>query len=297
MIVNSNTLNGLRTTFTSLYTTALTMAQPQWSKLAMKVPSSNASNTYGWLGTSQQIREWIGDRVIQNLSEYDYTIKNKKFESTVGVQRDNIEDDNLGVYKPLVEQMGFNTAMFPDEMIFDLMLNGFTQKGYDGQNFFDTDHPGVDKDGNVISVSNSGGGAGNPWFLLDMSKPIKPFIFQERRPFAFKSFDDPNDKHVFMNDEFVYGVDGRMNVGYGLWQLAFGSKQTLDATAFEAAKKSMQLLTAENGKPLRIKPTVLVVGPSNEGAANEIVKKERLANGETNINLNTVEILVVPELG
>ena len=44
------------------------------------------------------MREWIGDREIQNLSASDYTIKNKDYELTVGVDRNDIEDDTLGIY-------------------------------------------------------------------------------------------------------------------------------------------------------------------------------------------------------
>ena len=35
-----------------------------------------------------------------------YEIENNPFESTVNVPRDDIEDDEYGVYGPLMEQMG-----------------------------------------------------------------------------------------------------------------------------------------------------------------------------------------------
>lgn len=47
------------------------------------------------------MREWIGEREVQALAAYDYLIKNKKFEMTIGVPRDDIEDDKYGVYTPL----------------------------------------------------------------------------------------------------------------------------------------------------------------------------------------------------
>lgn len=48
---------------------------------------------YAWLGDIPGMREWIGDREVQNLTASDYTIKNKDFELTVGVDRNAIEDD------------------------------------------------------------------------------------------------------------------------------------------------------------------------------------------------------------
>lgn len=31
------------------------------------------------------------------------------------------------------------------------------------------------------------------------------------------------DENVFMNNQFIYGADGRSNAGYGFWQMAYGS--------------------------------------------------------------------------
>jgi phage major head subunit gpT-like protein len=61
----------------------------------------------------------------------------------------------------------------------------------------------------------------NDWFLLSLDQPVKPFIFQNRRPPQFTALDNPTDENVFMRRRFLYGVDARYNVGYGLWQLAY----------------------------------------------------------------------------
>lgn len=61
------------------------------------------------------------------------------------------------------------------------------------------------------------------WFLLCTKRPVKPFIFQNRRKPQIIARDSPNDDNVFLKKEYIYGVDSRCNAGYGLWQLAFGS--------------------------------------------------------------------------
>ena len=43
-------------------------------------------------------------------------------------------------------------------------------------------------------------------------------------------------------------------MGYGLWQLAYASKQALDLQAYADARASMQSQKADNGKPLVIPP-------------------------------------------
>ena len=122
-------------------------------------------------------------------------------------------------------------------------------------------------------------GAGPAWFLLDTSRALKPLIYQERRPYRLVSKDRPEDDNVFNNKEFVYGVDGRSNAGFGLWQLAFGSKAELTPANYEAARAAMMAFKGDEGRPLNIRPDVLVAPPSLEGAAM------RLLNNGTRVEI------------
>ncbi len=295
MIINRPNLESVRAGFQSVYDSAFSAAQPQWNRVAMEVNSTSSKEEYGWLGSSTSFRKWVGERVLQNLKEHGFTIRNEAFENTVPVSRDAIEDDTIGIYKPMLEMLGQDAAMHPDELVFTLLKNSFTGLCYDGQYFIDTDHPVVGENGAIVSVSNSGGGSGLPWFLLDTRKPIKPLIFQKRRAYEFVAKDDPKDDNVFERREFVYGVDSRVNAGYGLWQLAYGSKQTLDATNYGLGRTSMQSIRGDNGRPLNIMPNLLVVGPANETAARTLLSAEQI-NGTTNIHRNTAELLVCPWL-
>lgn len=77
-------------------------------------------------------------------------------------------------------EMGQATRRHPEELIFGLLASGFAANCYDGQFFFDTDHPVSDADGNTVSLSNFQGGAGSAWYLLDTSREVRPIIWQER---------------------------------------------------------------------------------------------------------------------
>jgi len=291
MIINQGNLTNLYTGFKAAFGEGFRSSVPTWDKVATPVPSSTKQETYSWLGQFPRLREWLGDRQIKNLSQSTYAILNKKFESTISVKRDDIEDDQFGVYSPLFKEMGYAAATHPDELVYGLMLAGFTSLCYDGQYFFDVDHPvgsGV--------VSNFGGGAGTPWFLLDTSRALKPVIFQKRREYALKSLVNPEDPNVFLRDEYVYGVDARCNVGYGFWQMAYASKNTLDAAGFNAAYAALLAQKTDDGRPLGIRPTLLVVPPSLRDNANTVIKAERSANGATNTNQNAVDILICPWL-
>lgn len=140
MIITSQTIRGIYVGFNTLFNKAFGEAKPLYTRVASVTPSSTESENYTWLGDIPGMREWIGDREIQNLTGSDYTIKNKPFELTIGVDRDKIEDDKIGLYNVNVQMMGQSAAMHPDDLVFELLKNGFVEKCYDGKPFFATDH-------------------------------------------------------------------------------------------------------------------------------------------------------------
>lgn len=298
MEITGATLATLGVGFKTNYQAGFDEVGPSWQKIAEEIGSTTASNEYGWLGEWPSLRPWIGDRLVKALSGHSYTIKNKEFESTVGVRKPHIEDDNLGVYSARFKAMGRASARWPDELVWPALPAGFNAACYDGQSFFDTDHPvGDPAEGNVKTVSNMQGGAGDPWFLLDTSQALMPIILQMRKKPVFNQMTDPNSsERVFMKNEFIYGVDARANVGYGFWQMAFASKAELNEDNFKAAYEAMTSLENDQGGKLAIKPTLLVVGSSNQWKAAELLEQTRKANGEDNILKGKVDGFVSPYL-
>ncbi|PIE72287.1 MAG: hypothetical protein CSA20_08465 [Deltaproteobacteria bacterium] len=296
MILNSGNLAVLFRAFNTAFQSGFSGVDSQWGQVATMVPSTTGTEDYGWLGNIPGMREWIGDRMIHNLGQHDYSIKNRKFELTVGVPSEKVDDDQYGVYKPMFEMLGNAAATHPDELVFALLAAGFTTVCYDGQYFFDTDHPVIDENGETKSVTNVQGGSGNPWFLLDTRRPLKPLILQMRKKPQLVKKDDPKDDNVFTKGELIYGVDDRKNVGFGFWQMAFGSRAALSAANFEANYDAMASVKGDHGKPLGVKPSLLVVGPSNASAGRKIVEAQLINGGDSNINFKRVELLEVPWL-
>ena len=151
MIVNQANLHGLTISYSTAFNKSFDAVKPNYQNVATVVPSSTGEQDYKWLGQIPDMREWIGEREIQSLAAYDYSIKNKKFETTIGVPRDAIEDDKYGVYAPLFSNMGESAALHPDKLVFGAMMNGFTALCYDGKPFFAEDHQVGD-----VTYSNKG---------------------------------------------------------------------------------------------------------------------------------------------
>lgn len=129
---------GLLTAFFEGYNAATPMAD----KIAMRVPSSARSEDYSWLGQLPRLRKMNGERIPNKLKDYGFTLVNEEFESSIEVKRADIKDDQTGKYNPLVRAIGESAKRYPDEVIFGTLLpGGFSTLCYDGQYFFDNDHP------------------------------------------------------------------------------------------------------------------------------------------------------------
>jgi len=59
------------------------------------------------------------------------------------------------------------------------------------------------------------------WCLHATDRPVKPYIFQLRQEATFTSLNKPTDGNVFSDKTFLFGGDGRMVAGYGIWQFSF----------------------------------------------------------------------------
>lgn len=296
MIVNPQVLELAFKGFKTVVSDAMMQAPAFAKEIAMTVPSVSRDETYGWLGSFPAMREWLGQRNVQNLVANGFTIQNRKFESTLEITRDDIADDRLGIFKPMFAEMGQASVRHPEELVFGLLASGFATPCYDGQFFFDTDHPVTAADGSILTVSNSGGGAGTAWYLLDTSRSVRPIIWQEREKYEFQQLTQDGSEYVFMHDRYLYGIRARVNAGFGLWQLAYGSKQPLTASSYAAARAAMMGFTADGGRKLGVTPNVLVVPPALEEAGLNILNTEYGAAGASNPWKGTAKLIVTPYL-
>ncbi len=306
MLITNQSLQALFQAYNFKFNEGFTGAKSHVADLAFIAKSITSEEIYPFLGDFPEIREWIGDRVVNQLMLHGWSIKNRKFESTISIKRDVIEDDRYGAFVPMFQQLGIKTKQHPDTIVFPMLKQGFSTLCYDGQSFFDTDHP-VGLDGDIQSVSNMQAGDGEPWFLFDTTQALRPLIWQERTKYEFQQMTDAENERVFVRDEYLFGVRARVNAGFGLWQLAFASKAPLTAENYAAARASMMALKGDRGTILGVNPNVLVVPPSHEAAARKLLKATSVADTvtiggteqavpATNIWHESAELIVTPFL-
>lgn len=282
-------LTALTAAFRKEFQNGLESVKPSYTAIAMTVPSNTATNTYAWLGKFPQMREWVGQRQIQKMSKEAMSLTNKKFEATVAVERTDIEDDQVGMYRPMMAAMGESAAALPDTLVWGLLKKGKTTECYDGQYFFDTDHPVFEKadgTGQNTPAKNITTGTDNDvptWYVIDDTKTLKPLVFQSRTEPEFENkFDPARSDKVFMEDQYLYGSRRRCVAGFGLWQLAhMAEKLTLNKANLQKILVAMRKVKANGGYNLNITPSLLVVPPELEETARELLEAEKI-NGTTN---------------
>lgn len=113
-----------------------------WKKIAMPVNSKSTSEKYAWLGNVPGLREFKSERVPGTLSTFEYEITNKKFESTLDVDRDAIEDDQTGQIMMAVNSLATKAGKHYTQLTTAAFDQAFSTTIFDGQNFFDADHEG-----------------------------------------------------------------------------------------------------------------------------------------------------------
>jgi len=125
---------------TAKFDMALETCTPFYPEVCKVRPSNRRDEKYAWLGNMPGMREWLGPRQVKQLRSADYLLKNKTFESTLGIDRDDIEDDEWGMYDDAMPQLAEEAAYHPDELWFTALQAGESTACWDGQLFYDTDH-------------------------------------------------------------------------------------------------------------------------------------------------------------
>jgi len=119
----------------------------------MRTRSKSKTVEYNFMLAFDELREWVGERQIANLSVESFTIPNVKYESSLVVDRVDVEADNLGLYGPAVAERVSAYYRKRRSVVASLLSNGATtgNNSYDGVTFFNASHP---SDGNGAVQSN-----------------------------------------------------------------------------------------------------------------------------------------------
>jgi len=129
---------GLKSEFLNRFNATQTLFQD----LSTRIVSTKDSETYKWLGTVPNMREWGTGRLAKGLRSESYSVENQKYEATIEVDRDEIADDQTGQIAIRINELAQRAALHKDYLLGQLLINGAVAgyNSYDGVTFFNDAH-------------------------------------------------------------------------------------------------------------------------------------------------------------
>lgn len=131
---------GLRAEFNSIFSERDKLTY--WRDLCTIINSDSDKETYRFMGSVPQMREFGAERQGKGVNVESYDVENRKYEITLEVDRDEISDDQTGQINLRIQDMAKRAASHKDSLLGTLILNGASTgfNGYDGVSFFNDAH-------------------------------------------------------------------------------------------------------------------------------------------------------------
>lgn len=135
--INDKTLQDLNKTLNAKWTAAFEAApQRQLTTLATQYTSTTASNHYAFMEAMGGWSEWNGARQFKDVASQQFEVKNKDYECSIKMPKNQLEDDQIGMYVDLVPSMVNGWSKKQESLIMSVLTSNPT--AYDGTALFST---------------------------------------------------------------------------------------------------------------------------------------------------------------
>lgn len=140
-IVGGDLPQGAKTAWRALVKDTFLTAKKDYEKIATTLPSTTKIQSYDWLYAMPGVVEWLGERRVRAPKfGSTYSLTNRKWENTIGIDQDVIDDDQLGLVTPRIQELGIKAINGIDRLVFQTLAASGTTVGPDGNNFVNDTH-------------------------------------------------------------------------------------------------------------------------------------------------------------
>jgi phage major head subunit gpT-like protein len=144
MEINRANLDNLFQSYSTAFNGGFTEATPAEGKpnavkidrFSMRASVGGAATVHGWLETLPRLEKLVGTRQVKNLSSKTMTVRNDEYANAVGVKRNDIADDQYGLYAPLIRALGVQARRLWQRLALEALITGGNWA--DGAAFFGT---------------------------------------------------------------------------------------------------------------------------------------------------------------
>lgn len=199
----------------------------------------------GWLGSQKRMYEYLViDQMLTNPTGYDGVALIHDTHPNTNSTGDNKTTDALShaSFRAMLEQMrgftdewGNDLAITPNTLVVGYQLYDTALEVTNAERplFFDANAAeatasvvGAVKIDNIytgqVNVVVSNRIRGTQWFLMDLTKGLKPIIVTRLRAFESHSQTDMTDEQRFARDKYRFSIEGDYGIGAGPWPLIAG---------------------------------------------------------------------------
>ena len=201
-----------------------------WEAYTAVIDSTARIENYAWMTPVPGLQQWQGHRRLGNINSIKYSIENIEYDASFEVLNRDVEDDQVGGYKLKPQDLARKAQLFPGRKVLQTLAAGTSTLCFDGQYFFDTDHaigtgpatypaewsaytPGGSQ--NDLTFTGSGAAQNQVLCLLVHSGPLKPLVWQTRKPPQFQT--DAGTPAAIKAKKSAYWIDMEGAGGYGFW--------------------------------------------------------------------------------
>lgn len=156
--------------FNTLFKDAFNETPIYYKDFASERTSVGEAENYAFLAKLPKFRRWVGERVWHNLAAHTQKLVNVDWEDGVELERNHLQDDQLGIYTDAIKLLGQQAKQLWDDAVVEALQAGGATVTYDGQFFFDTDHP--------VDVYDSSKGTQTNKYT---AKPLSPANYEDVR--------------------------------------------------------------------------------------------------------------------
>jgi phage major head subunit gpT-like protein len=241
------------------------------------------------LGGMSAGREWVGSRVLNAIRTYGVKFTGKKYENTVEVEVEEVADNPAASAARIARAMADTAGLHEAKQAWAVLSGNAV--GFDSEPLFG-EHTYTEADGTTViaTYNNSIDGTGDTWYLCNARTLI--VATRTGEDYNFQVIGGDNSEYQFLNDKVAMGWRARKIFAPGLWIDAVRSSKALTADNLQEAITLAHSFRNEKGEKLDNRPTHLVVPRSLEAAADKLIKAAFINGGDSNTNLNKLQVIV-----
>jgi len=144
MQITQGSLSSVFTGLQAKFLAALDAAEnPDIERLMDSVPSTTGSENYPTGALLGDLEEVLDEVTITGIGAFVQNVANRTFARAIEVRRDDIADDNIGVYGVPVQQLARRAAAYPLRLASDVLLSGFSDTWIDDTTVYSATHEWV----------------------------------------------------------------------------------------------------------------------------------------------------------